>query len=127
MRTFLRKLGRDTEQNIITLITSFLRTHHKPNEYLDLRIFITSRRHMGKLYLEHAINNNIRRRYYFTTSHWQKVRSMEVIWATGKLKEARSLLRDIGEPTIDLNKQIRLSEDYYRDIRFSLSNSVGIV
>jgi len=82
---------------------------------------------MGKLYLEHAINNNIRRRYYFTTSHWQKVRSMEVIWATGKLKEARSLLRDIGEPTIDLNKQIRLSEDYYRDIRFSLSNSVGIV
>ena len=119
MRTFLQHLGRDTEHNIIGVITSFLRTPLNPNEYLDLRVFIRKRRNIGKIYLEHVVDQQIHRRYYFTKQHWQRVRSMEVVWATSRLKDARSLLCVIGESVDHLNDQIELCENYFEDIKLS--------
>ena len=76
---------------------------------------------MGKIYLEHVINNKLHRRYYFAKKFWQKVRSMEVIWATAKLKESRALLRIIGEPVVCLNRQIKICDLYYSDICLSMT------
>jgi len=119
MRTFLQHLGRDTEHNLLSVITSFLRTPLNPDEYLDLRVFMRKRRHIGKIYLEHVVHHQIHRRYYFCARHWQRVRSMEAVWATSRLKEARSLLRVIGESVEHLNNQIELCENYYEDIKLS--------
>jgi len=127
MRTYFSKfVNRETEQPILDIIGDYCSSwdgfYHRdvgrPNTcYHRLRFFITKRRHIGQIYVEHCfkhcIKDRILKRRYLSSMRWIKIEKPGCFWFQRQMEWMKESLLKKNIDTSFIDKEVERSREPY--------------
>ena len=122
MRTYFSKfINRETEQPILNIIGDYCSSwdgfYHidigRNTHYHRLRFFITKRRHIGQIYVEHCFKDRILKRRYLSSMRWIKIDIPGCFWFQREMEWMKGSLQKKNIDTSFIDKEVEKSQEPY--------------